>query len=70
MKLSSGHKVEHIEGDELKKQEENFHGYTRGLIRLNPGRWFLPAPFLEVADKIYNFEVRIKVENVLLSNYC
>lgn len=57
MKLASGHEVETLDGEELKVQERDFNGYTKGLIRLHPGRWLFTTPFLELADKIYNFKV-------------
>lgn len=57
MKLASGHEVEVLEGEELAKQMKDFHGYTDGLVRLTPGRWLFPKPYLRFADKYFKFEV-------------
>ncbi|XP_050736796.1 sulfotransferase 1B1-like isoform X3 [Eriocheir sinensis] len=58
MKLASGHEVEVLEGEELAKQMKDFHGYTDGLVRLTPGRWLFPKPYLRFADKYFKFEFR------------
>ena len=58
MKLASGHKAVELEGEELKRQEQDFADYTKGLVRLQPGRWLFPSAFTKFADKIYNMQVR------------
>ncbi|KAK7082357.1 Sulfotransferase (sult) [Halocaridina rubra] len=58
MKLQSGHTSEPLEGEELKKQMEDFTGYPRGLVRLHPGRWLFPTKYTKFGDKIFNFKFR------------
>ena len=68
MTSASGHKLEHLEGEELEKQERDWKGYTDGMVRLTPGRWLFPAAFEDYADKYYKFEVRLrrwKEENII-----
>jgi len=55
IKLVSGHTAVELEGEELRSQERDFGGYTRGLIRLQPGGWFFPKAFTAFADRYYNF---------------
>lgn len=59
MKLSSGHEVVPLEGEELARQERDFTGYTEGIVRLHPGNWIFPTPFTDYADRIYNFKVSV-----------
>lgn len=58
MRLASGHVAVQLEGEELAKIQRDFEGYSKGLVRLTPGRWVLPAPYTKFADKIYNTKVR------------
>ena len=56
-KLASGHSIEKLTGEELKEQQRNFKSYEYDLMRLHPGRWFLPLSFTELSSDIYNFKV-------------
>lgn len=58
MRLASGHVAVQLEGEELAKIQRDFEGYSKGLVRLTPGRWVLPAPYTKFADKIYNTKFR------------
>ncbi|KAK3893304.1 hypothetical protein Pcinc_002860 [Petrolisthes cinctipes] len=65
--LASGHKITHLEGEELSQQEKDWQGYTEGLVRLTPGRWLFSSTFIQHANKYYNFKMREK--DVLLMTY-
>ncbi|XP_037776950.1 LOW QUALITY PROTEIN: sulfotransferase 1A1-like [Penaeus monodon] len=67
MPLLSGHEAVPLGQEELAQQEEHFVGFTHGLVRLTPGKWFLPAAFTNFADKIYNFQWRS--DDVLVMAY-
>ncbi|XP_042240704.1 sulfotransferase 1A3-like [Homarus americanus] len=56
MELASGHTLVALEGEELKRQKEDWKGYTQGLVRLNPGRWLFPTDYQLFANKLYNFK--------------
>ncbi|XP_027236581.2 sulfotransferase 1A1 [Penaeus vannamei] len=56
MELASGHKGVILEGEEWGRQKRDWTGYCKGLVRLEPGRWLFPAPFLKFGDKYYNFK--------------
>lgn len=58
MALSSGHEVEVLEGEELARQMRDWKGYKSGLIRLTPGPWIFPKPFLDFGDKYFKFKFR------------
>ena len=68
-KLASGHEVEKLVGDELAEQQRDFADYTYDIVRLHPGRWILPMPFLQHAPDIYNLDVNIK-QNKWFSFFC
>ena len=50
-----------LDGEELARQERDWKGYKRGLVRLTPGPWVFPKPFLNFADKYYKFQVLVRV---------
>ncbi|XP_037777972.1 sulfotransferase 1C4-like [Penaeus monodon] len=58
MRLASGHDAIQLEGEELAKVQRDFEGYSKGLVRLKPGGWVLPAPYPKYADKLYNTKFR------------
>ncbi|XP_063605782.1 luciferin sulfotransferase-like [Penaeus indicus] len=58
MRLASGHVAVQLEGEELAKIQRDFEGYRKGLVRLTPGGWVLPAPYPKYADKLYNTKFR------------
>ncbi|XP_071550986.1 sulfotransferase 1C4-like [Panulirus ornatus] len=58
MELASGHTVEELEGEELKRMERDFLGYTDGAVRIMPGRWFFPSAFVKFAENYYKFKFR------------
>lgn len=62
MKLASGHEAAILEGEEREEMNKHWEGYGKGLVRLTPGRWLLPAPFLNFADKYYSFKVRVSTD--------
>ncbi|ROT80799.1 estrogen sulfotransferase [Penaeus vannamei] len=67
MRLASGHVAVQLEGEELAKIQRDFGGFSKGLVRLTPGRWVLPAPYTKFADKIYNMKFR--ASDVLIMTY-
>ncbi|CAL4068942.1 unnamed protein product [Meganyctiphanes norvegica] len=56
MKLASGHTAVELEGEELKRLERDFTGYNKGIVRLQPDRWFFAKAYTKFADKIYNMQ--------------
>jgi len=54
--LLSGHQVQVFEGAEKENYDRNWRGYTRGMVRLNPGGTVMPKPFLNYHDRIWNFK--------------
>ena len=59
MKLLSGHEVVEVSEEERKKFED-FKGYHPfKIIKLKPGNWFFLNSFLNYANKISSFGVRI-----------
>nr|XP_027236584.1 sulfotransferase 1C4-like [Penaeus vannamei] len=67
MKLASGHEAAILEGEEREEMNKHWEGYGKGLVRLTPGRWLLPAPFLNFADKYYSF--KFKPSDVVVMTY-
>ncbi|CAL4068944.1 unnamed protein product [Meganyctiphanes norvegica] len=67
MELASGHTAVDLEGEELKRQEKDFSGYTKGLVRLQPERWLFPKAFTRFADKYY--ELQWKPSDVCIMTY-
>ncbi|KAB7498430.1 Sulfotransferase 1 family member D1, partial [Armadillidium nasatum] len=55
-KLPSGHTYKELEGEESEVLKERFHLYQEGIVLANPGNYYLPKPFVDFAEKIYNFE--------------
>ncbi|KAG7158663.1 Luciferin sulfotransferase-like 2 [Homarus americanus] len=58
MALMSGHTMEKLQGEELERQQRDFKGYDKGLVRLNPGRWLFPVDYTKFADNLYKFKFR------------
>ncbi|XP_047475121.1 sulfotransferase 1C4-like [Penaeus chinensis] len=58
MRLASGHVAVQLNGEELAEIQKDFEGFRKGLVRLTPGGWLLPAPYTKFADKIYNTKFR------------
>ncbi|XP_042886419.1 sulfotransferase 1C4-like [Penaeus japonicus] len=56
--LASGHKASLLEGDEWTKLLEYFPNYKDGITRLSPGGWVFTKPYINFADRFYNFEFR------------
>ncbi|XP_068242957.1 sulfotransferase 1C4-like [Palaemon carinicauda] len=59
MELITGHVANPIDGFERDKLLNDFRGYTKGLIRLTPGRWLLSQGFTNFASRIYNFQHKV-----------
>ncbi|KAL7646038.1 UNVERIFIED_CONTAM: hypothetical protein RMT77_002939 [Armadillidium vulgare] len=58
MQLKSGHRVVEVEEEKNEEQKRLFKAYTKGVVKLQPGNWFYTRPFLDFADKIYDFKFR------------
>ncbi|XP_076035141.1 sulfotransferase 1C2-like isoform X2 [Oratosquilla oratoria] len=54
--LKSGHTAEPLSDEESARILKDFPGQVDGLVRVQPGGWILPTPYLEIADKIYDFK--------------
>ncbi|XP_047472298.1 sulfotransferase 1E1-like [Penaeus chinensis] len=67
MKLASGHEAAILEGEERERMNNDWQGFFKGLVRLTPGRWLLPAPYLNFGDKYYSFQ--FKPSDVVVMTY-
>ncbi|XP_076035137.1 sulfotransferase 1A1-like isoform X2 [Oratosquilla oratoria] len=56
--LKSGHTAEPLSDEDSARILKDFPGQVDGLVRVQPGGWILPTPYLEMADKIYDFKFR------------
>ncbi|XP_076034910.1 uncharacterized protein LOC143021359 [Oratosquilla oratoria] len=56
--LKSGHTAEHLSDEDNARIMKDFPGQIDGLVRVQPGGWLLPTPYLELADKLYDFKFR------------
>ncbi|XP_050692450.1 sulfotransferase 1C4-like [Eriocheir sinensis] len=65
--LMSGHRAELLEGEELSRYKKDWSAYRSGLVRLHPGRWLFPSPYLFFADRIYNF--KFQASDVVVMTY-
>ncbi|XP_063587010.1 sulfotransferase 1C4-like [Penaeus indicus] len=66
MRLASGHVAVQLQDDELKKIQKDFEGFSKGLVRLTPGGWLLPAPYTKFADKIYKTKPYLPCSDMLM----
>lgn len=67
MRLASGHVAIQLPDDEMKRILKDFEGFSKGLVRLSPGGWVLPAPYTKFADKIYN--TKFRASDVVIMTY-
>ncbi|XP_076035138.1 sulfotransferase 1A1-like [Oratosquilla oratoria] len=56
--LKSGHTAEPLSDEDSARILKDFPGQTDGLVRVQPGGWILPTPYLEMANKVYDFKFR------------
>ena len=62
-KLKTGHTVEPINEKDVERLKKNFTKID-GLVRLQPGGWFLFDTLPRVLDKIYDFGVSVYADCV------
>ncbi|KAL7645779.1 UNVERIFIED_CONTAM: hypothetical protein RMT77_002674 [Armadillidium vulgare] len=56
--LKSGHRIFASPLKEYEKIYEDFVGRRVGILRLQPGNWCISTPFINYADKIYEFKFK------------
>lgn len=57
-KLPSGHTWEDLDEKELAELNDRYIIYAEGGIKAQPGDFYFPKPFLNYAERFYNFKVK------------